>query len=213
MRSNDGSSDGCSSDLFVELTGDRKEGFIRDIRVLLADNTRIAAASGTRTGGNRTEFSKGVFSPCELCRDDPTRPPLWQLKANEVVHDQVAHDIIYYDAWLEFFGIPVLYTPYLRHPDSTVDRRSGFLAPTFGTGDFLGYAYGQPYFWAIDDTKDLTVAPLVSSEQGINLTGEYRQLFTNGELRIAGSGTIADREDRGGQIAEDRSEEHTSELQ
>src|SRR3546814_14247090 len=93
MRSNDGSSDGCSSDLFVELTGDRKEGFIRDIRVLLADNTRIAAASGTRTGGNRTEFSKGVFSPCELCSDDPTRPPLWQLKANEVVHDQVAHAI------------------------------------------------------------------------------------------------------------------------
>src|SRR3546814_116661 len=70
---------------FVELTGDLKEGFIRDIRVLLADNTRIAAASGTRTGGNRTEFSTGVFSPCELCRDDPTRPPLWQLKANEEI--------------------------------------------------------------------------------------------------------------------------------
>src|SRR5690606_34530659 len=59
---------------FVTLTGDMREGFIRGIRVMLADNTRIAAASGTRTGGNRTEFSKGVFSPCELCRDDPTRP-------------------------------------------------------------------------------------------------------------------------------------------
>src|SRR3546814_9515935 len=68
--------------------------------------------------------------------------------------------------------------------------------------------FRSPYFWAIDDTKDLTVAPLVSSEQGINLTGEYRQLFTNGELRIAGSGTIADREDRGGQIAEDRFRGH-----
>src|SRR3546814_20605793 len=84
-----------------------------------------------------------------------------------------------------------------------------FSALTFGTGDFRGYAYGQPYFWAIDDTKDLTVAPLVSSEQGINLTGDYRQLFTNGELRIAGSGTIADREDRGGQHAEDRFRGHT----
>src|SRR3546814_7292961 len=83
-----------------------------------------------------------------------------------------------------------------------------FRSPTFGTGDFLGYAYGQPYFWAIDDTKDLTVAPLVSSEHGINLTGGYRQLFTNGELRIAGSGTIADREDRGGQIADDCSRCH-----
>jgi len=61
---------------FVNLTGDLKEGFVRDIRVLLADNTRIAAASGTRSGGNRTEFRKGVFSPCELCRKDPTRAPL-----------------------------------------------------------------------------------------------------------------------------------------
>src|SRR3546814_10700085 len=101
MRISDWSSDVCSSDL-------------------------IAAASGTRSGGNRTEFNKGVFSPCELCRDDPTRPPLWQLKANEVIHDQETHDVIYHDAWMEFFGIPVFYTPYLQHPDPTVDRRSGF---------------------------------------------------------------------------------------
>lgn len=193
---------------FVELTGDLKEGFIRDIRVLLADKTRIAAASGTRTGGNRTEFSKGVFSPCELCRDDPTRPPLWQLKAEEVIHDQVAHDVIYHHAWLEFFGIPVLYTPYLEHPDPTVARRSGFLAPAFGSSDFLGYAYEQPYFWAIDETKDLTVAPIVSTEQGLNLTGEYRQLFTDGKLRIAGSGTFADRLESDGVVKENRFRGH-----
>src|SRR3546814_15565151 len=121
MRISDWSSDVCSSDL-------------------------IAAASGTRSGGNRTEFNKGVFSPCELCRDDPTRPPLWQLKANEVIHDQETHDVICHDAWMEFFGIPVFYTPYLQHPDPTVDRRSGFLAPTVGTSDFLGYALEVPYF-------------------------------------------------------------------
>ena len=192
---------------FVELTGDLKEGFIRDIRVLLADDTRIAAASGTRTGGNRTEFSKGVFSPCELCRDDPTRAPLWQIKANEVIHDQESHDVIYHDAWMEFFGIPVLYTPYLQHPDPTVDRRSGILAPTIGTSDYLGYAFELPYFWAIDETSDLTIAPIVSTEQGLNLTGEYRKLFTDGEVRIGGSATIADREETNN-VAQDRFRGH-----
>ena len=192
---------------FVELTGDLREGFIRDIRVLMADNTRIAAASGTRTGGNRTEFRKGVFSPCELCRDDPTRAPLWQIKANEVIHDQENHDVIYHDAWIEFFGIPVLYTPYLQHPDPTVDRRSGILAPTFGTSDYLGYAFQVPYFWAIEDDKDLTISPIVSTEQGLNLTGEYRQLFTDGEVRIAGSATIADREETNN-VAQDRFRGH-----
>ncbi|MEQ8354125.1 MAG: LPS-assembly protein LptD [Kiloniellaceae bacterium] len=193
---------------YVELTGDMKEGFIRDVRVLMVDKTRIAAASGLRTGGNRTTFRKGVFSPCELCRDDPSRAPLWQIKANEVIHDQEAQDVIYYDAWIEFFGIPVFYTPYLEHPDPTVDRRSGILAPTLGTSDFLGYAVETPYFWAIDETKDLTVAPIVSTEQGINLTGEYRQLFTDGELRAAGSATIADREESGGIVAKDRFRGH-----
>lgn len=193
---------------FVNMTGDLKEGFIRDVRVLMADKTRIAAASGTRTGGNRTEFKKGVFSPCELCRDDPTRAPLWQIKANEVIHDQEAQDVIYYDAWIEFFGIPVFYTPYLEHPDPTVERRSGILAPTVGSSDFLGYSVQVPYFWVIDETKDFTFAPIVSSEQGINLTGEYRHLFTNGELRAAGSATIADREESGGNVAENRFRGH-----
>ena len=193
---------------YVTLTGDLREGFIRDVRVLLADNTRIAAASGTRTGGNRTEFAQGVFSPCELCRDDPTRPPLWQIRAREVIHDQEAQDVIYHDAWIEFFGIPILYTPYLQHPDPTVDRRSGFLAPTVGTSDFLGYAFEQPYFWAIDETKDLTVAPIVTTEQGVNLTGEYRHLFTNGELRVAGSATVADRKERDGNVRENRFRGH-----
>lgn len=193
---------------FIEVTGDLKEGFVRDIRVLMADNTRIAAASGTRSGGNRTEFRKGVFSPCELCRDDPSRAPLWQIKANEVVHDQEAQDIIYRDAWLEFFGIPVLYTPYFSHPDPTVDRRSGFLAPTIGSSDFLGTATTIPYYWVIDDDKDLTIAPLLSTEQGVNLTGEYRQLFENGKIEIAGSATIADRDERGGNVANDRFRGH-----
>ncbi len=192
----------------VELTGDLKEGFVRDIRVLMADDTRIAASSGVRTGGNRTEFKKGVFSPCNLCREDPTRAPLWQIKAAEVIHDEEAQDVIYHDAWLEFFGIPVLYTPYLEHPDPTVKRRSGVLAPTVGTSDFLGYSVKVPYFWAIDETKDLTIAPIVSTEQGLNLTGEYRHLFTNGELEIAGSATFADRDENGGNVAKDRFRGH-----
>ena len=48
---------------YVELTDDLREGFIRDIRVLMEDRTRLAAASGQRRGGNRTEFSKAIFSP------------------------------------------------------------------------------------------------------------------------------------------------------
>ena len=118
--------------------------FIRDIRVLLSDRSRLAAASGLRTGGNTTVFKKGVFSPCELCRDDPTRAPLWQLKAVEIEHDQEEQVIRYRDAWMEIFGIPIFYTPYFEHPDPTVERKSGLLAPTVGSGFFCRTAAVWP---------------------------------------------------------------------
>src|SRR3546814_13147984 len=58
------------------------------------------------------------------------------------------------------------------------------------------------------DTKDLTIAPILSTDQGIDLTGEYRHLFTDGELRVAGSATVADREEGDGTIAENRFRGH-----
>jgi len=188
---------------FVELTDNLREGFIRDIRVLLTDRSRLAAVSGLRSGGNKTVLRKGIFSPCELCSDDPTRAPLWQIKAMEVEHDQEDQVIRYRDAWMEIYGVPVFYTPYFEHPDPTVERKSGFLAPTFGSSDTLGVTYQQPYHWVVDSTQDATFAPIVTSEQGVVLAGEYRQLFPKGRLDLRGSATRADREERGGVIEQD----------
>lgn len=176
----------------VELTDDMKEGVIRDLRMLLTDNSRMAAASGTRTGGVVTEMNKAIYSPCELCKDKPSRPPLWQLRAQKVVHDQSTHDIEYYDAFLDVYGIPVFYTPYLSHPDPTVKRRSGFLAPTYGNSSDLGFLFGLPYYVAIDQDKDLVLRPIVTENQGGVFSGEYRERFTHGELDLTGSITDAD---------------------
>ncbi len=179
---------------YVELAEDLREGFIRDVGVLMADRTRIAAASGERRGGNITEFNKAVFSPCQLCRKDPSRAPLWQLKADRVVHDQKERVVRYNNARLEMFGVPVAYTPYFQHPDPTVDRQSGLLAPTIGQSDRLGFVLKVPYYWNIAPDKDATFEPMITTKQSVVLGGEYRQLFTNGEIELKGSATIADRE-------------------
>lgn len=188
---------------FVELTENMREGFIRDIRVLLADRSRLAAASGLRTGGRKTVFRKGVYSPCELCRDDPTRAPLWQLKAVEIEHDQEEKVIRYRDAWMEIFGVPVLYTPYFAHPDPTVKRKSGFLVPVIGASEVLGTTYQHPYYWTIAPNQDFTFSPIFTSKQGIVAVGEYRHLLPNGRLDLRGSGTFGDRKDADGVISED----------
>ena len=188
---------------FVELTENMREGFIRDIRVLLADRSRLAAASGLRTGGRKTVFRKGVYSPCELCRDDPNRAPLWQLKAVEIEHDQEEKVIRYRDAWMEIFGVPVLYTPYFEHPDPTVKRKSGFLVPVVGGSEVLGTTYQHPYYWTLAPNQDFTFSPIFTSKQGIVAAGEYRHLLPNGRLDLRASGTFGDREDIDGVISQD----------
>lgn len=172
---------------FMELTGDMRTGIIKDLRAILSDKSRIAAAGGRRTKGNRLDMRQVVYSPCELCIEDPSRPPLWQLKAVKVVHDKNRQTIEYTDAWLEVAGIPVLYTPYLSHPDPTVKRRSGFLAPSFGSSGKLGFNITTPYFLNIAANADATVTPIFSSNEGIVLGGEYRHRFIEGEFVARGS--------------------------
>ena len=178
----------------MELKDDLKEGAISDIRMLLSDRSRVAAASGQRYAGNYTVLNKAVYSPCELCASDPTRPPLWQIKAVKVIHDQQAKRIEYEDAWMEIYGIPVFYTPYFSHPDPTVQRQSGFLSPTFGVNNNLGFQTKIPYFWVLGPDQDLTMSPLITTKQSVVPQVEYRARLPDGYLQLAGSATVADRE-------------------
>ena len=175
----------------VELTGDLRNGVIRRLSVLLTDNSRIAANGARRIDGKRTVMRKAVFSPCALCPEDPARPPLWQLKAGTVVHDQAKRALIYYDASLEAFGVPFLYTPYFRHPDPTVTRHSGFLTPTYRSSAALGEEVEIPYFWNLAPNRDATFSPRFTSDEGVVLAGEYRERTRGGRFTIDASITHA----------------------
>ena len=130
----------------------------------------------------------------------PDRAPLWQIKAIRVVHDQEDRTIEYSDAFLEMFGLPVLYTPYFSHPDPSVERKSGFLAPTYGSSSSLGFKFTTPYFWNIQPHRDFTFSPLFTSKEGVVLAGEYREHTGNGIYRLAGSWTHVDHRDDDGEL-------------
>jgi len=185
---------------YAEVSGDLKNGIAQDLRLVLADKSRLAANGARMTGGTQTELSKAVYSPCELCRDNPERPPLWQIKSVRVLHDKDRKQIEYKDAWLELGGIPVAYTPYLSHPDPTVKRRSGFLAPSFGNSGSLGFLVRTPYFWAIDEESDATFTPTMTSSEGPVLAGQYRKRTQHGRFEVDASLTQDSAEDVRGHI-------------
>ena len=187
----------------VKLSDDLRAGSIRSFRMLLADRSRLAAASAVRVEGNRTIMNKVVFSPCRQCIHQPDGPPLWQIKAQKVTHDQDAKLITYEDAWMEFFGVPVLYTPIFEHPDPSVARKTGFLTPSFGGSGELGARVDIPYYWAISPQRDLLVTPILTTEEGPALSTEYRMHTEGGKLRIEGSAAVTDRTESDGSETQD----------
>lgn len=187
---------------YVELSGDFKNGIVKDIYVLLDENTRIAGTGARRSAGNFTEIAKAVYSPCNVCQDDDGDggTPLWRIRSARVIHDAEGKTVEYKDARLEIAGVPILYTPYFQHPDPTVKRQSGLLAPSFGSTSYVGSYFSQPYYWAIDKSKDMTFTPTYTMDEGPLLASEYRQRFDSGELEAIGSITQDSNDDWQGHI-------------
>jgi LPS-assembly protein len=182
------------------LTDGLKSGVIDQLRLLWIDNTRFAMEKAVLVADKEKRLSHVVMSPCKLCEEDPTRAPLWQIKADEVVHDEVDRYIHVYDAWLEMFGIPVAYTPYLAFPDPTLKRRSGILTPSVGFDGELGYTAQVPYFWNIAPNADITLSPLLTTKERVALFTEYRQHFGDGLIEVNGSGTYVRKRDSDGAL-------------
>ena len=172
---------------FMELRESMNNVFAQNVRRLLADRSRLAANAARRINGNRFELRRGVYSPCDLCKNDPSAPPAWQFKAREISDDKELKLIEFRDAVLEVDGWPVFYTPYLSQPDPSVKRASGFLMPNIGNSNTVGFHVAIPYYWVIDSDKDLTLAPRFTTQAGQLLATQYRQRFGNGMLDAIGS--------------------------
>jgi len=167
---------------FMELRDSMNEGFAKNVRMLLADRSRLAANTARRTNGNRTELRRGVYSPCDLCKNDPSAPPAWQLKARELNHDKELQLIEFRDTTMEIDGWPVFYWPYISTPDPSVRRASGFLIPSVGGSNTLGANVTIPYYWVLGPDKDVTLTPRFMTKAGALLTADYRERFGNGVL-------------------------------
>lgn len=172
----------------MDLSDDFRDGFVDSLRLDTADATRMAAARADRSGGNFTIFHSSVYTACEPCKDDPKKPPTWQVKAARMIHDGGEKMMYFEDARLEVFGHPVAYMPYFSAPDPTVKRKSGFLFPVFSQSSVYGFGVEVPYYWALAPDYDVTFTPRVMTKQGVLLRGEWRQRLIDGAYSIRASG-------------------------
>ncbi len=138
------------------------------------DNTendpRLLGLSSTKKG-QITTVNKGVFTSCKQNDDCPP----WTIQAEEIVHDKEKKQLLYNNAVLKIYDVPILYFPKFFHPDPTVERQSGFLQPQLNKSTVLGNSISVPYYFALSESNDFTINPTFIDSGSNSIQGEYRQ--------------------------------------
>jgi len=169
----------------VILTSDLKSGVIEKFRAALPPNGNLAAATVVRRESGDNELRRGVYSLCEVCDEGLLAGrPTWQVKANKVIQDEDRKKLRFQNAFIEIYGVPLLYIPYLEVPDPSVRRASGFLAPQIANSTRTGVEVEIPYYWAISNYQDLTFSPRDHSELGTLYKGQWRRNTWNSTANV-----------------------------
>ena len=58
------------------------------------------------------------------------------------------------------------------------------MSPSFTDTSTLGAGFALPYYWAINNDKDLTFAPKIYTKENVLFLNEYRQAFKNAFLTL-----------------------------
>ncbi len=181
----------------AQLDSGIQNGLLTGARMVFDQQVQIASVQATRAAGRYTQFSKVAATSCHVCTDG--RPPLWQIRARKVTHDQLERQLYFEGAQFRILDVPVFYFPALRLPDPTLERATGFLVPSIRTTSQLETGVQVPYFFKLGDQKDLTLTPYFSPKTR-TLGYRYRQAFKNGRIRIRGAYTrddLQENQDRG----------------
>lgn len=120
-------------------------------------------------GRNRYTLHASAYTTCPAGNDD------WLLNVSRLELDRNTQVGVAHHAWVEFKGIPLLYTPWMDFGLNDA-KRSGFLGPVLGSTSSGGSEITVPYFWNIAPNLDATFSPRVISKRGVQFNNEFRYL-------------------------------------
>jgi len=157
-----------------------------------------------RVGERVYQVRGGVFTTCEA--DDPP----WSFRfgsATAELDEMVSgRDVSF---WIG--KIPLI--PWIPYFAAAIrrERQSGFLFPSLGVSNRKGFFAKLPYFWAIDDSQDLTVSLDTYTRLGPGLEAEYRYILS-GQARGTAGGFVFHEIFDSGEARRDREQDRRNAL-
>jgi LPS-assembly protein len=161
-----------------QLTGRRIDynlrtgtGVVHEAEGRVSPYYRLGGERMDRLGESLYRVHRGVFTTCE---DDP---PTWSFRFGSATAD--LEDFVYGTGasfWVK--NIPLI--PFVPFFAAAIrrERQTGFLFPKVGTSGSKGFQLEAPFFWAISDSADATIAPIVYSERGVGLSVDHRHVLS-----------------------------------
>lgn len=136
------------------------------------DNIRATAKQVLFEGQNIKRLKQASYTSCAANVDD------WYIKTNNLELNDYSRTGVATNAYVEFKGVPILYTPWMSFSYNN-QRKSGLLAPLWGTTSRSGFELLTPYYINIRPDMDATIATRFLSKRGVQLQGEFRYLDEN----------------------------------
>ncbi len=142
---------------------------IKNARILTSD-FNLVATELIRVGQNEYIAKESEFTTCKDCTES------WAVYGSHMrlfvgKYVQIKHGLF------KVKGVDVLYIPYLVIPVLS-KRETGILIPRLSQRTGEGLSFEQPFFWAIDDYKDLTLSPTFWAKRGYGGDVQFRQRFS-----------------------------------
>lgn len=192
-----------------EVTGGLKQAFVDSLAIHVADGSLITADSAEYSSEIEVVLNNAMYSPCGTCIDAKGRHIGWTVRAKRTVYNRSEGSLVMEQPSLELLGIPVAWLPWLRLPDPSQPRLTGFRLPVLDYSGAMGVALTVPYFIAVGADTDIILSPRLMSRQGFLFAAEAIHRFGPWgvvDAKIAGLyqldrsafvGTVGDRDWRG----------------
>ncbi|MDR1946316.1 MAG: LPS assembly protein LptD [Desulfovibrio sp.] len=157
-----------------ELAADEAEfdlrsrtGWLRNGRIFMSGpHVYVAGERIEKHWGDVYTFKQAKVTTC----DDEV--PAWSFTADEAV--------VEIDGYARLTGssfqvkdTPVAYAPYFLMPVKT-SRQTGFLMPEYGVSSTKGSYFNVPFFWAVNESNDITLNEQFMDKRGFLHGLEYR---------------------------------------